>query len=100
VGRPFVVQTALMNQYAGQGTLFRPDDAILALQRRATPAASSACRPGPFVGAQSPYGQNDLAVHGLEQLAGHHGNEMGRYRNLIGGEHALNLATRSCGWPM
>jgi hypothetical protein len=31
-------------------------------------------------------------MHGLEQLAGHHGNELGRYRNLIGGEHALNLA--------
>jgi hypothetical protein len=30
-------------------------------------------------------------VHGLEQLAGHHGNELGTYRNLIGGEHAENL---------
>jgi hypothetical protein len=42
---------------------------------------------------QSPYGNNDLAVHGIEQLAGHHGNEIGRYRNLIGGDTAGNLAT-------
>jgi hypothetical protein len=45
------------------------------------------------MGIDSPYGANDLAVHGIEQLAGHHGNEIGRYRNLIGGESAANLGT-------
>jgi hypothetical protein len=30
-------------------------------------------------------------VHGIEQLAGHHGNEIGRYRALIGGEAATNM---------
>jgi hypothetical protein len=32
-----------------------------------------------------------LAIHGIEQLAGHHGNEMGRYRELIGGDGVANL---------
>lgn len=93
-GRPFVVNTALLNEHAAASTLFRPDDSILALQRlRDAGAVFRAVDLGPLMGAPATYGQNDLAVHGIEQLAGHHGNEMGRYRNLIGGEHALNLAT-------
>jgi hypothetical protein len=32
---------------------------------------------------------NYYASHGLEELAGHHGNELGAYRNLIGGEHPV-----------
>jgi hypothetical protein len=39
------------------------------------------------------YGANTLALHGIEQLAGHHGNELGRYRQLIGGDVPVNLLT-------
>jgi hypothetical protein len=91
-GRPFVIQTALMNTYAAAGPLFRADDSIQWLQR--AQAAGGVFRVtdlGPLLGAQGGYGQNDLAVHGLEQLAGHHGNELGRYRSFIGGEYAENL---------
>jgi membrane protein YfhO len=35
--------------------------------------------------------RNQLALHGIEQLAGHHGNEIGRYRSLVGGDTAENL---------
>jgi hypothetical protein len=88
--RPFVVYTALINRFYGDAPQFRADDSILMLQQLRD-------RDEPFrvydLGQllQGPYGQNDLAVHGLEQLGGHHGNEMGRYRALIGGEHAENL---------
>jgi hypothetical protein len=93
-GRPYIIHTALMNEYAAGSTLFQPDDAILALQRlRDAGGVFRVADLAPVLGVQGPYGQNDLAVHGLEQLAGHHGNEMGSYRNLIGGEHAGNLMT-------
>lgn len=36
-------------------------------------------------------GGNLFAVHGIEQLAGHHGNEIGRYRELVGGDRLDNL---------
>jgi hypothetical protein len=84
-GRPFIAQTALMNRFSERSPQFRPDESILALQQLS--AAGGVFRVFDF-GA---YGQNDLAVHGIEQLAGHHGNEIGRFRNLIGGERAENL---------
>jgi hypothetical protein len=91
-GRPFIVQTALMNQYAAGSPLFQPDDAIRELQRRRDAGGVFRVADlGTLLNLPSPYRQNDLAVHGLEQLAGHHGNELGRYRALIGGEHAENL---------
>jgi hypothetical protein len=91
-GRPFVAQTALMNEYVAGSPLVRPDDTILALQRlRDAGGIFRVADLSTLLGTRGPYEQNDLAVHGLEQLAGHHGNEMGRYRNLIGGEHAINL---------
>ena len=93
--RPFIRTTAEINEQAETyGTLFRPDETIEYLQRLRD--AGGVFRVGDLsaaVGARSPYGSNDLAVHGLEQLAGHHGNEMGRYRNLIGGDAADNLVT-------
>jgi hypothetical protein len=91
-GRPFIVQTALMNQYAAGSPLFQPDDAIRELQRRRDAGGVFRVADlGSLLNLPSPYGQNDLAAHGLEQLAGHHGNELGRYRTLIGGEYAENL---------
>lgn len=40
------------------------------------------------------YGQTPdyLADHGIEQMAGHHGNEMARYRDLIGGTELQNVS--------
>ncbi|MFW6201319.1 MAG: hypothetical protein ACOC8B_01960 [Gemmatimonadota bacterium] len=35
---------------------------------------------------------NLAAIHGIEQLGGHHGNELGRYRALVGGEQLANVA--------
>jgi hypothetical protein len=32
-----------------------------------------------------------FAIHGIEQLSGHHGNEIGRYRELLGGDQPYNL---------
>jgi hypothetical protein len=95
VDRPFVSLTAGMNtQRALNGTLFEPDETIAFLQRLRD--AGGVFRVGDLsapLGMRSPYGVNDPAVHGIEQLAGHHGNEIGRYRNLIGGEDATNLLT-------
>ncbi|CAN5845418.1 YfhO family protein [soil metagenome] len=91
-GRPFIAQTALMNDYSSGSTLFRADDAILALQQlRDAGEVFRVADMAPLLGVQGPYGQNVLATHGLEQMAGHHGNEMGSYRGLIGGEHAENF---------
>jgi hypothetical protein len=45
-----------------------------------------------FRAAMLGYGANNLlAVHGIEQLSGHHGNEIGRYRELVGGELLDNM---------
>ena len=37
------------------------------------------------------YPLNVLAIHGIEQMSGHHGNELGRYRELIGGDRPMRL---------
>ncbi|HEX6133020.1 MAG TPA: YfhO family protein [Longimicrobiales bacterium] len=90
-GRPFVVETALRNQYATGATLFREDQLIGAL--RQVQQAGGVFRVadiGPLV-RSSVYGHNDFAAHGVEQLGGHHGNEMGRFRNLIGGDLPMRL---------
>jgi hypothetical protein len=94
VDRPFIRQTAAMNEQAERyGTLIRTDETIEYLQRlQEAGGVFRVADLSPLLGLQRPYEQNDLAVHGIEQLAGHHGNEMGRYRNLIGGEAAENLA--------
>jgi hypothetical protein len=92
VGRPFVRATAQINDEAMLGTLLQPDDVMLELQRRRD--AGEVFRVldlAPFIGVRSAYHPNDFAIHGIEQLAGHHGNELGRYRRLIGGEHPTNL---------
>jgi hypothetical protein len=94
VGRPFVSDTAYMNEMAAASTLFNPDESIRMLQQlRDAGGVFRVADLSQLIGMRSPYGQNDLATHGLEQLSGHHGNEMGRYRNLIGGEAAINLLT-------
>jgi hypothetical protein len=90
---PFLHGTRLMND-ASDPTLFAPDESIQFLQQRQ--AAGEVFRAFdlsaivPQLQGQG-YGSNTLAIHGIEQLAGHHGNEMGRYRELIGGPEPLNL---------
>ena len=39
----------------------------------------------------TPYPDNAFALHGIEQLGGHHGNELARYRQLIGGDRPYAL---------
>jgi hypothetical protein len=94
VDRSFIRLTAAINERAElNGTLFRADETIEYLQRlEEAGGVFRVADLSPLLGLGRPYEQNDLAVHGIEQLAGHHGNEMGRYRNLIGGETAQNLA--------
>ncbi|HUF49192.1 MAG TPA: hypothetical protein VMN60_00045 [Longimicrobiales bacterium] len=89
VDRSFVQATAARNvelESVGAGLLFRPDDTIEQLQRLRDAG-------GVFRALDYAYGmKNVLAVHGIEQIGGHHGNEIGRYRNLIGGDNLANLA--------
>jgi hypothetical protein len=87
-GRPFVRSTVLMNRMADP-VLFQPDESIAYLQ--AVQAQGGVFRVydlGVLLETGPAYPENTLAVHGLEQLAGHHGNEIGRYRALIGGSDA------------
>jgi hypothetical protein len=94
VDRPFVRHTALLNERLEQSTLVQPDDVIQQLQRlRDAGGVFRVADLSEAVGALSPYNSNDFAIHGLEQLAGHHGNEIGRYRNLIGGEQLAALGS-------
>ena len=91
--RPFIEGAVLIGDFTqrSQSTLFEPDESIrFLLERQAAGERFRAYDISPLVGAQG-YGQNDVAAHGIEQLAGHHGNEIGRYRELIGGENAGNL---------
>ena len=89
VSRPFVRNTALINEQIDQTPLFRGDEVIAQLQR--VQQAGGVFRMIDLGVYSFTGGQNLPAIHGLEQVAGHHGNEIGRYRNLIGGEGLENL---------
>ncbi len=94
VGRPFIRATELLNSIPALGVLFTPDESIRFLQERQ--AAGEVFRAYSFQPPFLPYDAyptNTLAIHGIEQFAGHHGNEIGRYRTLLGGETPYNLAT-------
>ncbi len=90
---PFVHGPVLSNE-AGDPTTFTADESIEYLRQRQ--AAGEVFRAFdlssvvPQLQGQG-YPPNALATHGIEQLAGHHGNELGRYRELIGGPEPLNL---------
>ena len=96
IDRPFVRATVLMGraQEDVPGTVFRPDATIEFLQQRV--AAGEVFRTYDLglilQGAGPSYGNNVLATHGVEQLTGHHGNEIGRYRQLVGGDDGINVA--------
>ena len=85
--RPFIRTTALMN--TPDNPMFQADEAVQFLQKlRDTEAPFRAFDLRTLQGGSA---DNVLAVHGIEQMAGHHGNEIGRYRALIGGDKAANL---------
>jgi len=95
VDRDFVRGTVLRNEVIDP-VFFAPDGAIRFLQ-------AEQARGEPFrvldIGTYGePRGRvgspNLLAIHGLEQIGGHHGNELGRYRALVGGDGLANLTQR------
>jgi hypothetical protein len=86
VGRDFVTGTVALNEVAVDPALYQADPTIHFLQGRQE--AGEVFR----VLDLGAYGTNVLAIHGLEQVAGHHGNEIGRYRNLVGGDNVENVA--------
>jgi hypothetical protein len=96
IGRHFVRATVLYAEarLRGDPTFLAPDESIRFLQGRQ--AAGEVFRVydlGWHPGIEAPvYDDNVLAKHRLEQLAGHHGNEIGRYRELVGGDRAFNVA--------
>jgi len=98
VDRPFVTATVSMNQQAAAGSiLFTPDETIRFLQsRRDAGEVFRVYDLAPAV-TQNPsaqtYETNALAVHGIEQVGGHHGNEMARYKSLVGDDNALAVLT-------
>ncbi|HEY0672854.1 MAG TPA: hypothetical protein VGD27_11330, partial [Longimicrobiales bacterium] len=94
VDRPFVRGTVLMNQ-ADDPIRYTPDETIRWLQaRQQAGEVYRALDLSTVAQLQGQgYGANTLALHGIEQLAGHHGNELGRYRQLIGGDAPINLIT-------
>jgi hypothetical protein len=94
IDRPFIRGTVIMNEQ-DDPIRYTPDESIQWLQQRqqagevfrAVDLSSVARLEG------QGYGPNTLALHGIEQLAGHHGNELGRYRQLIGGDAPVSLLT-------
>ncbi|HET9986408.1 MAG TPA: YfhO family protein [Longimicrobiales bacterium] len=85
VDRPFIRGTELINATLDAQLLFTPTDGVRYLQqRRAAGEVFRAYDVSGMVGVRTP--PNMLAIHGIEQLAGHHGNEIGRWRDLIGGD--------------
>ncbi len=92
VDRPFIRGTVLMNQ-SDDPVRYTADESITFLQSRQQ--AGEVFRAIDLSTVARLEGQgyrpNTLALHGIEQLAGHHGNELGRYRQLIGGDAPTNL---------
>jgi hypothetical protein len=95
VDRPFIHGTVLRNQI-DDPVRYAPDESITFLQSRQQAgevfrAIDLSTLPVQLEGAG--YDHNTLALHGIEQLGGHHGNELGRYRQLIGGDVPISLLT-------
>jgi hypothetical protein len=94
IDRPFVRGTVLVNR-GDDPIRYNADESIQFLQSRQRAGEvfraidlSTVAQLG-----TGGYGDNTLAMHGIEQLAGHHGNELGRYRQLIGGDRPVALLT-------
>lgn len=91
-GRHYVRATVLANQ-AGDPTTFTADESINFLrERQQAGEVFRAFDLSTIIRTEVPgYPDNVLATHGIEQLGGHHGNEIGRYRELIGGDKPVHL---------
>lgn len=92
-GAPFIRTTVLMNE-GNDPAFFEADEAISFLkQRQAAGEVFRAYDISEIAQMQNPgyQYQNTLAQHGIEQLGGHHGNEMGRYREILGGPSPTNV---------
>jgi hypothetical protein len=83
VGRPFIHSTVLIND--PNSAMFRGDEGTGFLHGRQQAGEVFRALDLRYL-TQQHNDPNLLAIHGIEQLAGHHGNEMGRYRNLVGGD--------------
>lgn len=96
VDRSFIEGTVLMNENV-DNTTFAPDPSIDYLRQQQ--AAGHVFRVYDLANMlqvqAAPYPQNAFATHGLEQTAGHHGNEMGRYRELLGSDQPVNAVMKS-----
>lgn len=86
VDRPFIESTVLINNPGSP--MFLGDDVTNFLQQRQQSGEV-------FRAHDLRDTSNLLAIHGIEQLAGHHGNEIGRYRALVGGDGAANLGANN-----
>ncbi|MGH7467013.1 MAG: YfhO family protein [Longimicrobiales bacterium] len=86
VDRPFIKSTTLIN--SPSSPLFVADEGTAFLRGRQQ--AGEVFRAVHYPALQNRM-MNLLAVHGVEQLAGHHGNEIGRYRELTGGDSMANM---------
>ncbi|MGH7551626.1 MAG: YfhO family protein, partial [Longimicrobiales bacterium] len=84
VDRPFIRGTVLLGRNPPPA-LFESDETIRFLQ-------DAAARGEVFRVFNAGYDTNVLATHGIEQVAGHHPNDLGRYRALIGGEEVANAS--------
>jgi hypothetical protein len=85
VDRPFIRGTVLLGRNPRDPALFVPDESIRFLQ-------DAAAQGEVFRVFNAGYDTNVLATHGIEQVTGHHPNDLGRYRALVGGEEAANAS--------
>ncbi|MEO5511946.1 MAG: hypothetical protein ABIV28_02940 [Longimicrobiales bacterium] len=90
VDRPFVKATASRNDEAEQYGFFKPNDAQQFLIAQAQ-GGKHVFRAADYDASTRPLSRNTLAIHGIEQVGGLHGNEIGRYAALVGGADAPNI---------
>jgi hypothetical protein len=87
VDRPFVKHTAFSNTQLTSIPFFTADTVLTYLQNQARDP-KHVFRVANFHTGQGEYAygfsRNALAIHGIEQVAGLHGNEIGRYVNVVG----------------
>ncbi len=83
VDRWFVKFTTMYNDEAQKYGFFEPNDAHKFLIAQAQ-AGKHPFRVANYDGSTQPLSRNTLAIHGIEQVGGLHGNEIGRYAKLIG----------------
>jgi len=94
VSRPFVRATVLMNEFGMDPLMLEPDESIRFLQERQAAGEVFRVHDLGYALGQPTYGNNVLAIHGIEQVGGHHGNEMRYYDRLIGRQDNVPNAVR------